>query len=153
MGEVLNGDINKYSIEMNKSHIFRSIDIKNKIKLLRLKNDTTLKELSKKVNISEYTLRLLEEGNIKRPYPYYKKICDFFQEDYFTYFNIHYIKEETPQEKLEKIKAYLAIGSWKELSKYIGHDGGWVKRVIDSSTVPEYKIKEIDYWLKKVKEL
>ena len=98
------------------------IDFRSKLfKELRLKNNLTLRQLSKLTGITVNTILDIEKGRLTRSskYHYYYIICKLFNIDHISYFKLNELKEDTLEDVILKFKVYLGITNNEELSKYI----------------------------------
>lgn len=87
---------------------------------LRLKNNVTMKALSKILNVSEVTLRNVERGNITPAYHYYFLYCRHFEVDSYTYLNYFSLPTKTFHEKIDALKAFYGLSSYREVCNLIG---------------------------------
>lgn len=91
------------------------------LKTLRLKQNLTLKEVSKLSNISEKTLIQLEKDRLLTTlkYKYYQKLCNVYNVNHINYLKLDELKEDTIEDVIFKFKVYLGFTNNQELSLYI----------------------------------
>lgn len=141
----------KFDVEKKILPIIYTCNESSKIRDLRLKNKTTLKELSKEINISITTLRHIEIGKIQVPYYYWKIICNHFNIDHVQYLSLYNMKELSVLDKLIKIRAYLGARTWGEVGVYLGYSQSFISDIFTRYTPNETHCKYIDYALEKLK--
>ncbi|KYH35812.1 helix-turn-helix protein [Clostridium tepidiprofundi DSM 19306] len=105
-----------------------------KLKNLRVKNNVTLSQLAKYTGISSKTLQRIENDKVKKPYYYWKKICDYFGINHIDYLELLTLPEKTIQEKLIKIRALLGARTWKEVAEYLGYSKEFVSDLLTRYT-------------------
>lgn len=98
---------------------------------LRLKNNITKKDLAKALNISEKTLKHIEEGKIKKPYYYYYIYCRHFNLCSNTYLDFNLMETKNFLEKLDFLKAYYGVKSLKDLDKELNFRLGSISEYIN----------------------
>lgn len=105
-----------------------------KLAELRLKNNITKRELSKALNISEKTLKHIEEGRIKNPYYYYYIYCRHFDLCSNMYLDFNLIKTESLLGKIEFLKAFYGFNNLKSLDKKLNLRPGSISEYINNRT-------------------
>lgn len=98
---------------------------------LRLKNNLTKRDLSKALNISEKTLKHIEEGKIKNPYYYYYIYCRHFNLSSNIYLDFNLIKTNDLSGKLEFIKAFYGLKSLKDIDMILNLRPGSISEYIN----------------------
>lgn len=137
MDEVTKFDITKEFIPI----IYKNRSYGTMLRNLRLKNNLTIKELSKKINISSTTLMMVEKDKIQKPYYYWKLICNCFNTNHIEYLKLYSLREASIQEKLIKVRALLGAKSWSEVGDYLGYSEGFI---IDLLTRYTPKVKHLE---------
>ncbi|MEW9093915.1 MAG: helix-turn-helix transcriptional regulator [Clostridiaceae bacterium] len=132
-------------------HIIYSKNEGVKIKNLRLKNDMTLKQLSKEIGISEVTLTKVENNRIRVPYYYWKLICDFYKVDHISYLGLCNMDEDSIENKLIKIRAYLGAKRWGNVGSYLGYSEAFIVDMLTRYTPNKKQLDNIDITLRKIK--
>lgn len=100
----------------------KNIDFRAQLfKELRLKNNLSLRQLSKLTGITVNTILDIEKGRLNGPtkYNYYYIICKIFNIDHISYFNLDKLNEDTLEDVILKFKVYLGFRNNQQLSKYI----------------------------------
>lgn len=87
---------------------------------LRLRNNVTMKSLSKILNISEVTLRSVEKGDNPSHFHYYFLYCRHFEVDSYIYLNYFSLPTKTFHEKIDALKAFYGLSSYREVCNLIG---------------------------------
>ena len=145
----------KFDIKKEKK--FLPINICNtpgtKLRDLRLKNNMTLKKLANKININAATLMHLEQDKINMPYHYWKAICDCFCINHIEYLELDALKEETIQDKLLKIRAYIGGVKWKDVGDYLGYSKAFTIDLLTRYKPNKNQIRRINTALKELKKL
>ncbi|GAA0107411.1 hypothetical protein UT300015_04700 [Clostridium tertium] len=98
---------------------------------LRLKNNVNKRDLSKALDISEKTLKHIEEGKIKNPYYYYYIYCRHFNLSSNIYLDFNLIKTDDLSGKLEFIKAFYGLKSLKDIDMILNLRLGSISEYIN----------------------
>ncbi len=85
-----------------------------------MRNNVTIKGLSKILNVSEVTLRNVERGNVPSPFRYYFLYCRHFEVDSYIYLNYFSLPTKTFNEKIDALKAFYGLSNYREISELIG---------------------------------
>lgn len=122
------GSDNKFDIYKNKA-IMHNVNAETPgslLRNLRLKSNMTIKQLAKACNISDTTLMNIEQNKIKNPYFYWKAICNYYGINHIQYLKLYSLSENTFEEKLLKLRAYLGARTWEEVAHYLGYSKSFV---------------------------
>ncbi|MGG7057630.1 helix-turn-helix domain-containing protein [Clostridium tertium] len=90
------------------------------LKTLRLEKRITLNDLSKTLNISTTTLRNLEKGKLRKAYNFIHIYCRHFSVNPNQFIKKYNLECNTLNDKLEYLKLYYGIKSFKKLDPIIG---------------------------------
>jgi transcriptional regulator with XRE-family HTH domain len=120
----------------------------SKLRKLRLKDNISMHDLSKKISISETTLMHIEQNKIKNPYYYWKIICDYFNVNHIEYLNLKTMKEDNIIDKLIKLRAFIGTKSWAGVGKYLGYSGEFISDLISRYTPNKSNIEKINNAIK-----
>ncbi|MEG2412375.1 MAG: helix-turn-helix transcriptional regulator [Clostridium sp.] len=107
----------KYIEKIPSNYIGEKVDINrcHLITNLRLNNNTTLRELSIALKLSENTLRNIEKGKYKLSFYYYFLYCRHFKVDSYSFLNYSSLPTKTLKDKIETLKAYYGFRNNKQL--------------------------------------
>lgn len=149
------GEVRKFDIHKNKKFLPSAHNASRgtKLKNLRLNHNMTLKQLSKAVKISDTTLMHVEQNKIKFPYHYWKMICDYFGENHVSYLNLYSLAENSTQEKLIKIRAYIGAKKWGIVGDYLGYSEGFTIDLLTRYTPNDHHLNIINSALNKLKTM
>jgi|GEM_PF-4575451 len=132
--------------------VSKDVSIGGKLRTLRLNNNLTLKQLSNNIGISSVTLMHVEHNKIKLPYNYWKNVCIYLGENHIEYLGLNSLSENSYQEKLLKIRAYLGAKSWEEVGEYIGYSEGFITDMLTRYPPNSNHIKVINSALDNLKK-
>lgn len=125
------------------------IYIGKKLTNLRLTKNLTRKDLSKEMNLSEYTLKGLELGLIKKSFHYIHLYCRHFNASPYNYLNFDKIIIKTFEEKLTYLMLYYGCKRKVDLDKILNKYDGYISDSINKNANRDFlttinnKIKEI----------
>lgn len=100
------------------------------LKTLRSASRMRLRCLSKALNISEYTLRSLEKGEINKPYEYVHIYCRHFSVDPNEFIKKYNLECNTLNEKIEYLKLYYGVKNLRKLDAILNIYAGGVSDYI-----------------------